>query len=377
MMNEPGEILKRYNQLKVKRDPYLTRGWKYSAITIPSILPEVKDSASLEMQIDYSTVGAEYVNHLANVYLDEMFPVHRCFFKLQSPVDQLFADSQMSGKSPAEIESLYSLTEREARWKFEQKHSRVAILDALKHLIITGNALLYVLPDAGLVQTYALDEYMVQRDSSGTVLEILTEDKKALGTCDPELRDQIITTSDTLDINDEDLNLKEVRILTHIKMSPDNKDIYIVNQSVEGVPVGEQEEFHKDFLPWIVCVWDRTRREHYGRGLVENHYGAFYALSLLMETLVIAGVILGDFKFLVKPGSVVDILRLNSSHAGSYHYGNPEDVQLIDHGRSDSLQFVAGLVDEYRKQLGKVFLVLSSQLRHAERVEIVALFKLL
>jgi len=361
-----GFIMERWQQLKVLRDPYLHRAYKYSAITVPSLMPETKDTASMEMQIDYSTVGAEYVNHLANVYVDEMFPSNRCFFKLQSPVDQLVADSKAVGKSSAEIEQLFGITEREARWMFEKKHTRVAVMDLVKQLIVTGNALLYVLPDERLVQCYAMDEYVLFRDASGNVLEIISEDKRDLSSLPKELQDEVILKVKDIK-KDEDSRKHEVRILTYIRVNPNNPEEYLVNQSVEDIPIGETETFSKEFLPWIPCVWTRTRREHWGRGLVEDHYGAFYALSILMEALIAAGIIMTDFKFIVKQGSVLDVIRLNNSASGTYHYGNPEDVTLVDHGRNQSLDFVVGLVDEYRKQLGKVFLVLSSQIRDSER----------
>lgn len=362
---EQGFIAERRTKLMALRDPYLFRSYKYSAITIPSLLPDTKDPSGMEFQIDFSTVGAEYVNHLANMYIDEMFPIHRCFFKLQSPAVDLIKDSQQSGLPQAEIESLYSLTEREARYMLERKHARVALMDLMKNLICNGNSLLYVLPDDAKVQNYAMDEYVLKRDPSGNILELITDDKKALSTLDSDLRDEVIKSIKDYDPKDPD---REVLLLTYIRLHPSNPNKYVVNQAVESVPIGSTEVYDKDLLPWIPCVWNRTRREHWGRGLVEDHYGAFYSLSILMEALVAAGVILTDYKFLVKPGSIVDILRLNSARSGTYHYGNPEDVALIDHGRNQSLEIVLSLIDQYRKQLGKVFLVLSSQLRDAERV---------
>lgn len=361
-----GFILSRFNALKTYRESYLTRGYKYSKITIPSLLPEEEDSSTTELLLDYSTVGAEYVNHLANKYVSVMFPVHRCFFKLQLPAEQMIAESQKSGMAPAELEQLFSVTEREARRVLEKKHARVAVLDAMKHLVVTGNSLIYMLPDEELVQNYALDEYVLFRDQSGRTLEIITEDKKSVYSLPDELREEVINSLDDID-EKTDLNEYNVKILTYVRVNPDDPKTYLVNQSVEGIPIGVTEKYTKDLLPWIPCVWQRTRREHYGRGLVEDHYGAFYALSILMEALVAAGIIMTDFKFLVKPGSILDIVRMNSAATGTYHYGNPDDVAMVDHGQKNDMQFVTGLVDEYRKALGKVFLVLSSQIRDSER----------
>lgn len=360
-----GEIKARHDTLAQTRSQPLSRGYKYSKITIPYLLPENEDTGGQDMQLDYSTVGAEYVNHLANVYLDEMFPSHRCFFKLQMPIEQLLAAAQSEATSITDIEKGFSLAEKEARWRFEQRHARIAVLDFLKQLIVGGNSCLYFPPE-GMAQNYALDQYVLWRDTSGKILEIITVDKKALMSFDTELRAEIMRSLDDI-TSETDLSKYQVDIYTYIRRDPENPKVFLVDQAVENTPIGDQVTYTEELLPWIPCAWNRVRREVYGRGLVEDHYGSFYALSVLVEALVTAGAICTDFKFLVKPGSVLDVVEMNNSASGTYHYGNPDDVASIDLGKTRELQFVAGLVDNYKKDLGKVFLVLSTQIRDSER----------
>jgi hypothetical protein len=362
-----GDILSRYNELVGIRAPYLDRAKKYSKITLPYLIPEEGDNAVTEMLIDYAGVGSEYVNHLSNTYVDEMFPAHRSFFKLQMPVEEMKEAEEGSGEDSVDIEALFALTENEARWKFEKKHARVAILDHIKQLIVAGNALLYALPDEELVQNYAIDEYVMYRDLSGKLLEIITVDKKALMSLDADLRAQVIAADDAIDDN-TDMTKHHASIYTYIRRDKDNPETFLVDQALEAVPIGEQSSYKEHLLPWIPTYWNRVRRETWGRGLVEDHYGAFYAMSILVEALVTAGAISTDYKFLVKPGSMVDVVEMNNAASGTYHYGNPEDVNVIDMGKRDELDIVMQLVDMYRKQLGKIFLVLSSQMRDAERV---------
>ena len=362
-----GEILERYNALVGIRDPYLTRAKKYSKITLPYLIPEDGDNTAVEMMIDYASVGSEYVNHLSNTYLDEMFPAHRSFFKLQMPTMKMKEAEEAGQKSSADIEQLFSLTEKEARWKFEKKHARVALLDHLKHLIVSGNSLLYSLPDKELVQNYAMDEYVIFRDLSGKLMEIITVDKKALLSLDTALMNEVILKDKTID-SSTDYTKHQVSIYTYIRRDPDNADMFLVDQSLESIPVGVQDSYPEHLLPWIATYWNRTRRESWGRGLIEDHYGAFYAMSILVEALVTAGAIATDYKFLVKPGSMVDVIEMNNAPSGTYHYGNPEDVTALEIGKRTELETVMALVDMYRKQLGKIFLVLSSQMRDAERV---------
>lgn len=362
-----GEILQRYNALCIVRQPYLDRAYKYSKITVPYVMPEEGDNASSEVQIDYASVGAEYVNHLSNTYLDEMFPSHRSYFKLQMPMIDIVEAANTAGKSPADVEKLFAATEKEARWNFEKKHTRSALLDHIKQLIITGNSLLYVQEDEKFAQNYAMDEYVLWKDTSGKLLEIITVDTMALASLDPELRAEVMATDDKIN-KDTDLMKHTVRIFTYIRRDPTKDSEFLVSQAVEGIPIGEQDSYSENLLPWIPTYWNRIRREVWGRGLVEDHYGAFFAMSILVEALVTAGAIATDFKWLVRPGSMLDVVEMNNSASGTYHYGNKDDVSPIELGKRSEMDFVIGLIDGYRKQLGKIFLVLSSQMRDAERV---------
>ena len=63
---------------------------------------------------------------------------------------------------------------------------RVQIFAALKHLVVTGNALLFMSKDG--MKVYPLNRYVVERDGSGNIVEIVTKErvsKKLLGL--PEL----------------------------------------------------------------------------------------------------------------------------------------------------------------------------------------------
>ena len=83
MKLDPEKIRDRFNTLKTFRDPYVTRAYDYAKVTLPYLISENEDNASSEVQLDYNSVGAEYVNHLANRYMQELFPPSRSFFKLQ------------------------------------------------------------------------------------------------------------------------------------------------------------------------------------------------------------------------------------------------------------------------------------------------------
>jgi hypothetical protein len=353
----------RYQTLSTERDKYKRRAQEYAKVTLPYIMPDTEDVSSQELQNDFNSVGAELVNGLANRYTQELFPPTRPFFRLR--IDE---GERTETQDTAKMDALLALGERRARWAFEQRQARPVLLDLLTHCIITGNALLYFPEEAGSKPVmYALDEYVVNRSVSGEVLEIITVDTKAINALDEDIRDEVIASMD-IDA-EEDLNEKQATIYTYIRRNPDNPDEFLVDQSVENTAVGDPaQSFKKELLPWIPCVWKRTRKEHYGRGLVEDHYGSFWSLSVLTEAMVTGAAVMTDIKYLVRPGSSLDVVAMNNAPTGTYHYGMPDDVNAIQTNKQSDFSFINAIIQDYRRHLGKVFLSVSSQMRDAERV---------
>ena len=174
-----GQTKERYHSLEVLRQPYLDRAEKYSRVTVRSIMPENRpenDTSQQEMQLDFSSTGADNVNHLANIYMLTMFPPNKSFFKL---LPEKGVDLSALGITEAKLDTLLVNAERDARLMFEKRHGRSALLDLFKHLIVTGNALLYY-ADNKNIQMYPLDQYVVSRSLDGEVTEIITRDQTSL-----------------------------------------------------------------------------------------------------------------------------------------------------------------------------------------------------
>lgn len=359
---DPAIPKRRYTELGTFREAYLTRAQTYAKVSLPYIMPEVDDQTAQEVQLDFTSVGAMFVNHLANRYVQELFPVNRSFFQLQ--IDESERSETMQENT--ELDTLLTAAERRARWAFEQRHARPTMLDLMKHCIIAGNGLPYYPPKEGKVQLYALDEYVMYRDAQGEVLEIVTEDKKGILSLDPEIRPLIM---EELQLDDNaDLTKEQATIYTYIRIDPEDPETYLVTQSIESLEVPDSfQSYPKKYLPWMPQVWNRTRREIYGRGLIEDHYGSFMALSILTEALVTGAATMADIKFLIRPGSLLDVSAMNEAPSGTYHYGMPDDVSAIQSNKQADYQFIKMVIDDYVKHLGKAFMHVSSQIRDSER----------
>ena len=80
----------------------------------------------------------------------------------------------------------------------EISNDRVSIFEALKHLIIGGNVLLFVNSDG--IRVFPLSHYVIERDPMGNVLEIMTKETVALKvlpeTVQQEIYNQISPSED-------------------------------------------------------------------------------------------------------------------------------------------------------------------------------------
>ena len=64
---------------------------------------------------------------------------------------------------------------------------RTALHEALKQLIITGNALVY-LPESGGMRVFHLDRFAVERDPMGNILYICTKESLSYMSLAPEMK---------------------------------------------------------------------------------------------------------------------------------------------------------------------------------------------
>jgi hypothetical protein len=367
---EEGYIQQRYKELSVLRDRYRDRAYDYAQVTLPYIMPDTegsegRDTSSEEFQHDYNTEGAKLTNSLANTYMETLFPSGRSYIKLDLSEEQI-QEVEQTGSSKADIEAQFAQVERLFRKRFSAINARPTLLDGIKQLIITGNTVFH-LTGTGKLVSYAIDEYVVLRALDGSLLELITEDKKSVMTLPDDLREQVmyklqLEADDPEDIKDT------VSLYTCIKRDPSNPKYWLISQAVDSFSLDTDLRYSEEDLPWLVCVWNRTRREMYGRGLVEEHYGSFWTLSILTEALAIGCVTMADVKFLVKPGSYVDIQELNGSPSGSYHYGDPDDVNAITSDKQRDIVMIKDVIETYKRHLGEVFMYLPSTMRDAERV---------
>lgn len=366
---------------------------KYAAWTLPYLFPQDNLTKSAELPVEIDSIGAQGVNHLANRIISTLFPAKSLFFRLR--IDQEMRDMMEAamaqagmGSSPDQIKAELETALQEAQEQLTKAENRAAdrlnmvqfrpqAINAMKLLIVTGNALVYHPDDDSPVQVYSIRNYSVVRDCSGEVVEIMTRESRAFETFNKEVQDALKADDSYKQLYaNNKVNGKthakgyndatEVTIYTQIILEDDGK--YHVYQHADDVPLPTRATYTKSSLRWIPLVWNLIQGEDYGRGLVADFGGAFHALQVLNSSLLNTAAIMGDIKFFVKPTSLVDVEAVQNSLPGSYHVGNPDDIGTALINLGNNYQILQTGVDRFQRQIAQAFMLTQALTRDAERV---------
>jgi len=367
----PSDVESRNSTLVSDRNVFLDQAREYSRFTLPSMYPDNDGTTrgAGANQHGFQSIGAQAVNHLSNKLVINMFPVGRSFFKLEFN-ELAKASLKKEGHDATKLSELLVKAEKQAMTYTETIAARVAYTEAMKSLIISGNILM-ALPEGGKLQAIKLDRYVLQRDLSGNLLELIITQKKAFSALSPDIIEgiKIIKGDKAPDEN------AIITIYTWVVRQ--DHETFTVTQAVEGIVIKEPLDVPEGELPWIPLRWNSASGEDYGRGHVEDYAGDFYVVEFLSEALVKGMAMMADIKYLIKPGSETDIDEISTAPSGEWIFGNMDDVGILQLERLGDFTPIVEVLKEYEKRIGQAFLLNSAARRDAERVDKVALYKLL
>ena len=205
-------------------------------------------------------------------------------------------------------------------------NGRASLHEAFKHLLVSGNVLLYV-SEAG-IRVIHLDRFVLCRDPMGHVTEIVREEvysqallrgfwttKKTASTATPAAR-------------------------RRSRFTP-------ASSSYNGVPLvsgGQGKEVpgthgmcKEDVTPWISLRFDRVESEEYGRSYVEQYYGDLLALENEPgnpESSAAAAKAI----FLVNPNGMTRPRTLANAANGAIVQGSASDITVVQTQKGADMQ---------------------------------------
>lgn len=354
----------RFNKLDSDRSSVLTRARDCSALTIPSILPKEGHTETSALETPYQALGARLVNNLASKLLLSLLPPNTSFFRLIVSDDVKETLAQAPGQQNtevggalSEVEAKLVQIEQQILKQIEREALRVPTFEAIKSLIVTGNALCYKTEKA--LDLYKFSDYVIVRDFSGNPIEIITRALTLKDALSPELLESL---------GDEAGEDETIGIYTRAVYK---NGTWYEYQSLEDMVVeGSEKEYKADSntFPYIPLRWTSVSGENYGRGLVEQYLGDFRSLEGLYQLLIESSAVQAKTVFGKRPGSLIDIDELNNADNGAVVYGDLEqDITTLRVDKGSDLQIPLNMIQDLTRRLEQAFLVASSVARQSER----------
>jgi len=346
----------RYSELSTDRDQFLNVAYECAELTIPTLLMRNESPPNYsQFKTPWQSVGAKGVVTLASKLMLGLLPPSTSFFKLQ--LDDSKLGVEIPPESKSELDLSFAKIERQIMDAIAASTDRVQIFSAIKHLVVTGNALVYMGKDG--MKMYPLNRYVVERDGNGLVCEIVTKEKISrdllpMGFTIPE---------DTVVDDDTSSNKKDVDVYTCIKYTKKGWQWW---QETHDIVIPDSEgKAPKDKSPWLPLRFVTVDGEDYGRSRVEEFLGDLKSLEALMQALVEGSAAAAKVVFTVSPSSVTKPATLANAGNGAIIQGRPDDVGVIQVGKSADFQTAYQLVNTLEKRLAEAFLIMN--VRDSER----------
>jgi len=319
-------------------------------------MPEEGFGAHSKLDTPFQGVGARGVNNLASKLLLALLPPNAPFFRLNVDTFKLQEEGAPL-ELITEIEASLQSVEEAVMAEISRESYRTGLHEALKHLIITGNSLIY-LPDNGGMRVFRLDRYVVKRDPMGNVTQIVTRENLSFKTL-PEEMQQIVGDDVDADGN--------VSLYTAILLNDSNK--WEIFQDINDTRVPNSEGiYEKDKSPFIPLRFSRVDGENYGRGYVEEYLGDLQSLESLTRAIVEGSAAAAKVLFLVNPNGTTRQRVLAEAPNGAIVQGSAQDVTTLQLQKGSDFQVAQVTMNEIKDRLGHSFLLTSGVVRNAERV---------
>ena len=349
----------RYSKLSSNRSQFLDTAITCSELTLPYLVQRDTTSraGNIKLTQPWQSVGAKAVVTLAAKLMLALLPPQTSFFKLQVRDDKLGDELDPALKS--ELDLSFSKIERMIGDYIAASNDRVVVHQALKHLIVSGNALIFMGKEG--LKHYPLQRYVVNRDGNGNIIEIITKELVHRDIIGIEL--PIKQPNDPN--GDHSSGEDDVEVYTCVKRDEDSGR-WVWHQEVDDVIIpGSRSTAPKNTSPWLVLRFNTVDGEDYGRGRVEEFLGDLRSLEGLSQALVEGSAVAAKVVFMVSPSATTKPQTLAQAGNGAIIQGRPDDVGVIEVGKTADFATAANLAATIEKRISDSFLQLN--IRQSER----------
>lgn len=349
----------RYHELTSGRTAFLDIALDCAKLTIPTLLMHEETTTDYtRFKTPWQSVGAKGVVTLSSKLMLGLLPPSTSFFKLQ------LDDSKLGVEIPAEAKSELDLSfakiERMIMESIAASTDRVQIFSAIKHLVVTGNALLYMHKDG--MKMYPLNRYVVERDGNGNVTEIVTRERVNRKMLGPEFEAPKSMQS-AVDSSMGNKFEKDVDVFTCVKLTKKGWTWY--QEADDKILPNTYGKAPKDKSPWLPLRFVTVDGEDYGRSRVEEFLGDLRSLEALMQALVEGSAAAAKVVFTVSPSSTTKPQSLANAGNGAIIQGRPDDIGVVQVQKQADFRTAFDLAGVLEKRISEAFLILN--VRQSER----------
>ena len=349
----------RYDYLSGDRTQFLDEAEQGSELTLPYLICKDQYTKGMrQIPTPWQSVGAKCAVTLAAKLMQAMLPVQTSFFKLQ--VDESQLGQEFGPQVKSELDLSFAKIERTILEAIAASNDRVIVHEALLHLVVAGNALVFMGKDG--LKLYPLNRYVVERDGNGNVIEIITKETIAKKLIEDQLPEDILKDYSSVVDSSPD-NVEECDIYTHV--TRDNNR-YVWHQEVHGKIL--EKSYGKapvDVTPWIALRFNTVDGEDYGRGRVGQFIGDLKSLEALSQALVEGSAAAAKVVFTVSPSSTTKPSTLANAGNGAIVQGRPDDIGVVQVGKTADFRTAFDMMQQLERRINDAFLVM--QVRQSER----------
>ena len=352
----------RYNQLTTGRNQFLDTAVECSRLTLPYLVQEDLSTRPTWQKLiqPWQSVGSKAVVNLAAKLMLALLPPQTSFFKLQIRDDKLGEEIPRQVRS--ELDLSFSKMERMIMDYINASSDRVVVHQALKHLIVSGNALIFMGKDG--LKNYPLNRFVVSRDGNGNVCEVVTKElisRRMLGMDLPVSKPNAPGDDGHKTGSDDN----DVEVYTYIRVEESSGRWGWHQEAFDKILPGSRSTAPKKANPWLVLRFNTVDGEDYGRGRVEEFLGDLRSLEGLSQALVEGSAAAAKVVFLVSPSSTTKPQTIAQAGNGAIVQGRPDDVAVIQVGKTADFRTAAEQSGTLERRINDAFLVL--QIRQSER----------
>ena len=351
---------KRYDALSSDRSPFLNTADEATKLTLPYLITrDENQSSARNLKTPWQSVGAKGVVALASKLMLATLPPQTSFFKLQ------LNDNELGEEYPPEVRSELDLSfakiERTILESIAASNDRVVIHQALKHLVVAGNVLIFMGKEG--LKMYPLNRYVLERDGNGNVIEIVTKERINKKLIEDELPKDLLENQSVVDEYGDSSPDNDCDVYTHVRREGSK---FVWHQEVYGHTLkGSNCNAPIDSTPWLPLRFNSVDGENYGRGRVEEFMGDLKSLEALSQALVEGSAAAAKVVFTISPSSTTKPSTLANAGNGAIVQGRPDDIGVVQVGKTADFATAYQMSQTIEKRLSEAFLILS--VRQSER----------